>query len=289
MKGIILANGRGTKLAPATSHISKSLLPIYDKPMVYYPLATLMSAGIRDILVIVSRKDKTYFKELLGDGKQFGISIKYAIEKSEKSIADALLVGERFIDKDMVALALGDNVFYGEDLYEQLAEAMSESEGATIFCKKVEDPGCYAVAEIDANENIISIENKPEEPKSDYAVSGLFFFDKEACRLMKKARSGDSDANITDLLNAYLAEGKLKHKVLSENTLWADASTYDSMLSASNRIHDVERGGRAVVGCPEEMALNMGFITRKALSGWISKNPPSPYFDHLAALVESKD
>lgn len=289
MKGIILASGKGTQLAPATSHIAKSLLPIYDKPMIYYPLATLMSAGIKDILVIVPRKDKAYFKELLGDGKQFGISVKYAIQKNGTSIADALIVGDRFADKDMVALALGDNVFYGEELYEQLVEAMSESEGATIFCKKVQDPEMYVVPEIDANGNLITLEARPESPRSDLAMTGLFVFDKDAGRRMKKLRSKNSDARICDLVMQYQSEGKLKHQILSDSTMWADASTYENILAASNHIHNVEKGGKTVVGCPEEMALNMGFITRKALSNWISRNGPSPYFDYLKRLAACKD
>ena len=287
MKGIILAAGKGTRLYPASKHISKILLPVYDKPMIYYPLSTLMSAGIRDIMIIVSKDDKSYFKRLLGDGKQFGISIKYAVQKTQKGIADALLVGEKFIDGDMVALALGDNVFYGEEMYEHLAQAMAESEGATVFCKEVEDPRAFGVAEIDKEGKVLNLEEKPSEPKSNWAVTGLYVYDKNACKYAKTLKpSTRGELEITDLNKKYLDQGKLKAQLLEKDVIWADTGTFDSLLKASNTIYDIEKTGREIIGCPEEVALQRGFITKRQLSEWISKFKHNSYFDYLNALIQ---
>ena len=290
MKGIILAAGKGTRLYPASSHISKTLLPIYDKPMIYYPLTTLMSAGIRDIMIIVSKDDKAYFKKLLGDGKQFGISIKFAVQKTQKGIADALLVGEKFIDGDMVALALGDNVFHGEEMYEHLAQAMAESEGATIFCKQVEDPRAFGVAEINEEGVVISLEEKPPEPKSNWAATGLYVYDKNACKYAKTLKpSTRGELEITDLNRKYLEQGKLKTQLLEKDVLWADTGTFDSLLKSSNEISDIERSGREIVGCPEEVALQRGFITKRQLLEWIGKFGSNPYYDYLHALLQESN
>ena len=290
MKGIILAAGKGTRLYPASSHISKTLLPIYDKPMIYYPLTTLMSAGIRDIMIIVSKDDKSYFKRLLGDGKQFGISIKYAVQKTQKGIADALLVGEKFIDGDMVALALGDNVFHGEEMYEHLAQAMAESEGATIFCKQVEDPRAFGVVEINEEGVVISLEEKPSEPKSNWVATGLYVYDKNACKYAKTLKpSTRGELEITDLNRKYLEQGKLKTQLLEKDVLWADTGTFDSLLKTSNEISDIERSGREIVGCPEEVALQRGFITKKQLLEWIGKSGSNPYYDYLHALIQESN
>ena len=287
MKGIILAAGKGTRLYPASSHISKTLLPIYDKPMIYYPLTTLMSAGIRDIMIIVSKDDKSYFKRLLGDGKQFGISIKYAVQKTQKGIADALLVGEKFIDGDMVALALGDNVFYGEEMYEHLAQAMAESEGATIFCKQVEDPRAFGVAEINEDGKVISLEEKPSRPRSAWAATGLYVYDKNACKYAKTLKpSSRGELEITDLNKKYLEQGKLKAQLLETDIIWVDTGTFDSLLNASNIIYNIEKTGRNVVGCPEEVALQHGFITKKQLAEWIEKFASNTYYDYLHALIQ---
>ena len=286
MKGIILAAGKGTRLYPASSHISKTLLPIYDKPMIYYPLTTLMSAGIRDIMIIVSKDDKAYFKRLLGDGKQFGISIKYAVQKTQKGIADALLVGEKFIDGDMVALALGDNVFYGEEMYEHLAQAMAESEGATIFCKQVEDPREFGVAEIDKDGKVCGLEEKPTEPKSNWAATGLYVYDKNACKYAKSLKpSARGELEVTDLNAIYMKQNKLKAQMLESDVIWADTGTFDSLLKASNTIYDIEKSGREIVGCPEEVALIRGFITKRQLQEWISKFKPNAYYDYLSSIV----
>ena len=287
MKGIILAAGKGTRLYPASSHISKTLLPIYDKPMIYYPLTTLMSAGIRDIMIIVSKDDKAYFKRLLGDGKQFGISIKYAVQKTQKGIADALLVGEKFIDGDMVALALGDNVFHGEEMYEHLAQAMAESEGATVFCKQVDDPRAFGVAEIDKRGSVLNLEEKPSEPKSNWAVTGLYVYDKNACKYAKTLKpSNRGELEITDLNKKYLEHNQLKAQLLENDVFWADTGTFDSLLDASNTIFEFEKTSRKIIGCPEEVALQRGFITKRQLSEWISSFKSNSYYDYLNLLIQ---
>ncbi|AGI47583.1 Glucose-1-phosphate thymidylyltransferase [Thermoplasmatales archaeon BRNA1] len=290
MKGIILAAGKGTRLYPASSHISKILLPIYDKPMIYYPLSTLMSAGIRDILVIVNKDDRAYFKKLLGDGKQFGISIKYAVQKVQKGIADALIIGEKFADGDNVALALGDNVFYGEEMYELLAEAMSITDGACVFCHEVEDARAFGVAEFGPDGNIVDIEEKPKDPKSNAVVVGLYFYDKECSKLAKTLKpSARGEIEITDLNKLYIKQGKLKALVTGPDTIWADTGTFESLLDASNRVHEVEKTGRAIVGCPEEVALRMGFITKKQLHEWVKKSgSDNAYYGYLNDLASEE-
>lgn len=287
MKGIILAAGKGTRLYPASQHISKILLPVYDKPMIYYPLSTLMSAGIRDILIIVSKDDRSYFKRLLGDGKQFGISIKYAVQKVQKGIADALLVGEKFIDGDMVALALGDNVFYGGEMYEHLAQAMAEPEGATVFCKQVDDPRAFGVAELDKGGKVNNLEEKPSEPKSNWAVTGLYVYDNNACKYAKSLKpSARGELEITDLNKKYMEQGKLKAQLLESDVMWADTGTFDSLFNVSNAIYNVEKTGRAMVGCPEEVALQRGFITKRQLAEWVGKFSINAYYDYLRVLIQ---
>ena len=287
MKGIILAAGKGTRLYPASMHISKILLPIYDKPMIYYPLATLMSAGIRDILIIVTKEDKAYFKKLLGDGKQFGISIKYAIQKVQRGIADALIVGERFINGDSVALVLGDNVFYGEELNENFAKAMAGSEGATVFCKRVENPKAFGVAEVDKDGNVIDIEEKPLVPKSDLAVTGLYIYDKNASTYAKMLKpSVRGELEITDLNKIYLKLGMLNAELLDDAILWADTGTFDSLLQMSNKVYELEKTGRTIIACPEEIALSRGFVTKKQLGEWIVKYKPNAYYDYVNSLLQ---
>ena len=287
MKGIILAAGKGTRLYPASKHISKTLLPVYDKPMIYYPLSTLMSAGIRDIMIIVSKDDKDYFKRLLGNGEQFGISIKYKVQKVQRGIADALLVAEKFIDDDMVALALGDNIFYGENLYEHLAQAVAQSGGATIFCKSVEDPRAFGVAEVDSEGKVVSLEEKPKEPKSNWIATGLYVYDKDACRYAKTLKpSARGELEITDLNKMYLAAGKLSAQLLEDDVLWADTGTFDSLLFASNIIHEVEASKHIILGCPEEVALDRGFITKNKLAEWVKMHPSNAYYEYLGLLSQ---
>lgn len=286
MKGIILAAGKGTRLYPASIHTSKTLLPIYDKPMIYYPLSTLMSAGITDIIIVISKEDKIYFRKLLGDGKQFGISIRYIIQKEQKGIADALLVTEKYIYGTSVALILGDNLFYGKSLYEQLVQAISNSDGATIFCKKVENPSSFGIAEFDSSGRIISIEEKPLVPKSNWAVTGLYFYDKNVCEYAKTLKpSQRGELEITDLNNIYLKEGKLKVQYIEEDVIWADTGTFDSLLETSNYVQEIEHNQRKIVGCPEEIALDMGFITKKQLFERISSFKKNEYYSYLESLL----
>lgn len=286
MKGIILAAGKGTRLYPASKHISKILLPVYDKPMIYYPLSLLMSAGIRDILIIVSKDDKENFKKLLGNGEQFGISIKYKVQKVQRGIADALLVAEKFIGDDMVALALGDNVYLGEELYEHLAQAVAGSDGATIFCKYVEDPRAFGVAEVDPLGNVLSLEEKPKNPKSNWVATGLYVYDKYACGYAKTLEpSARGELEITDLNKIYLNTGKLKAQLLEDVVFWADTGTFDSLLDTSNTIHEIEHTKRIIMGSPEEVALTRGFITENKLAEWIRLHPSNAYYDYLASLM----
>ena len=289
MKGIILAAGKGTRLYPASKHISKILLPVYDKPMIYYPLSMLMGAGIRDIMVIVSKDDKDFFKKLLGNGEQFGISIKYKVQKVQRGIADALLVAEKFIDGDMVALALGDNVFYGDELYEHLVQAIAEPAGATIFCKQVEDPRAFGVAEVDSEGRVLSLEEKPNEPKSKWVATGLYVYDKDACKYAKTLKpSARGELEITDLNRIYLKTGKLSAQLLDEDIFWADTGTSDSLLLASNAIHVVEASKHKILGSPEEVALERGFITKTKLSKWLENTPSNAYYEYLTLLLEEK-
>jgi len=288
MKGIIMAAGRGTRLYPASQHISKILLPIYDKPMIYYPLSALMSAGITEILVIVSKDDRAYFKRLLGDGSQFGIEIKFAVQKTRCGIADAFLLAEKFIGGGNVALALGDNIFCGDEMDELLAEAMS-NDGATIFCKKVEDPERFGVAEFDADGRVVSIEEKPREPKSDMAVTGLYFYDRDAVKYAKQLKpSQRGELEITDLNRLYMQAGKLRAIPLPDEVTWADAGTFDTMLAAGNYVHDAEKNGRALVGCPEQVALSRGYITKKQLLHWVSRFKETSYYSFLKDLALSE-
>ncbi|MGI6009289.1 MAG: glucose-1-phosphate thymidylyltransferase RfbA [Methanomethylophilus sp.] len=288
MKGILLAAGKGTRLYPASQHTSKVLLPIYDKPMVYYPLSALMSAGITEIMVIVSKEDRNYFKRLLGDGSQFGIKIKYAVQKVQRGIADAFLIAEKFIGGGNVALALGDNIFCGDEMDELLAEAMSK-DGATVFCKKVADPERFGVAELDKDGKVVSLEEKPTEPKSDMAVTGLYFYDKDVVKYAKRVRpSKRGELEITDINLMYMKAGKLNAIVLPDSVKWADTGTFDTLLDAGNYVHDTEKTGRALVGCPEQVALNRGYITKKQLLQWVSKFKDNSYYSFLRDLAQSE-
>lgn len=288
MKGIILAAGKGTRLYPASQHISKILLPVYDKPMVYYPLSTLMSAGITEIMIITNRDDRNYFKRLLGDGSQFGIKLKYAVQKVQRGIADAFIIAERFIDGGSVALALGDNIFCGDDMDELLADAMAESDGATVFCKKVMDPHSFGVAEIDESGKVLSMEEKPAEPKSDMAVTGLYFYDSSVVRFAKSLKpSVRGELEITDINKIYMERGNLHAICLPDSVAWADTGTFETMLKASNYIHDVEKNGRAMVGCPEQVALVRGYITKRQLLEWVSRFKETPYYSFVRDLAKA--
>ena len=257
MKGIILAGGSGTRLYPITEGISKQLVPIYDKPMIYYPLSTLMLAGIKDILVITTEEDQKGFKRLLKDGKQFGINIEYTIQPSPDGLAQAFLLGEKFIGNDECAMILGDNIFYGNGFNEILAQATQNAKQgkATIFGNQVKDPERFGIMELDDNHNVISVEEKPEHPKSNYAITGLYFYPKgvsEKAKLIKPSKRGELE--ITSLNDLYLQEKKLKAEILGEGFTWFDTGTFDSQLDASNMIRTIQNNKDKVICCPEQIA-----------------------------------
>ena len=261
MKGIILAGGKATRLYPVTKGICKQLLPVYDKPMIYYPLSALMLAGIRDILIISNPNDISRFKDLLGDGRNLGIKFSYAIQEEPKGIAESLIIGQEFIGKERVCLILGDNIFYGHDLTELLKEASRLETGAIAFGYYVKDPQRYGVLEFDDKCNVVSIEEKPKKPKSNYAVCGLYFYDNNVARIAKNLKpSKRGELEITDVNNEYLKRGKLKVKLLGRGYAWLDTGTYDSLIDASIFIKTVEERQGLKIGCIEEVAYRMKYI-----------------------------
>ena len=261
MKGIILAGGAGTRLYPSSLSISKILLPIYDKPMIYYPLSTLMLADIKDILVITNEADFDNFKRVLGDGKRLGMSIQYKIQYVQCGIADAFLIAEDFINGDDVVLILGDNIFYGENLHEILKKAQKTNRGATVFGYPVDDPERFGVAEIDSDNKVISLEEKPKHPKSNYAVTGLYFYDKNVCEFAKTLKpSARGELEITDLNKIYLEKGLLDMQILDKSYVWLDTGTHESMLEASKFVHETEVKTGKKLACVEEIACKEGFI-----------------------------
>ena len=288
MKGIILAGGAGTRLFPASLPISKILLTIYNKPMVYYPLTTLLLAGIKDILIITNEADYENFRKLLGDGSQFGITIKYRIQYVQKGIADAFFIGEDFIDKDSVALILGDNIFYGENFGTLMKNAISKNEGATVFGYKVPDPERFGVVEFDENKKAISLEEKPQNPKSNYAVTGLYFYDNNVCEYVKTLKpSARGELEITDLNKVYLEKNKLNVEILDESFEWLDTGTHESMLEASNFVQKTEVQGK-FVGCVEEVAYRQGFISAKNLWKNLEKyGDKNDYYNNIKKLLVS--
>lgn len=287
MKGIILAAGKGTRLYPASQPISKILLPVYDKPMIYYPLATLMLAGIKDILIITNEESDLNFKKLLGDGSQIGLNIEYKIQKIQRGIADAFIIAEDFIGEDDVALILGDNIFHGFGFSTLMKNAIENNNGATVFGYHVNDPERFGLVEFDKNKKVLSLEEKPKQPKSNYAVTGLYFYDKNVCEYAKSLKpSARGELEITDLNKVYLEQGKLNVEILGRGFAWLDTGTQDSMLEASNFVSAIERNKGEQIACIEEIALNKGFISKEQLTVNLAQfKGKSSYYDYVFSLI----
>lgn len=284
MKGIILAGGSGTRLYPLTKAVSKQLMPIFDKPMVYYPLSTLMQAGIRDILIISTEKDLPKFIELLGDGSQLGCQFSYKIQEKPRGLADAFIVGEEFIGSDKVAMILGDNIFYGSQIDEQLKNNL-DIDGGLGFAAKVTNPARYGIYGFDKNMKVTSIEEKPKKPKSNYANSGLYFFDNEVIEIAKSVKpSARGELEITSVLDAYLKKGKLRVCLLDRGTAWLDTGTFDSMMQASQFVQVVEERQGMKIGCIEETAYRQGYITKLELHKLAEDLVKSGYGTYLKNL-----
>lgn len=291
MKGIILAGGSGTRLYPLTKVTSKQLLPIYDKPMIYYPLSTLMLAGIKDILIISTPEDTPRFEELLGDGSKFGIDLSYAVQPSPDGLAQAFIIGEDFIGDDTCAMVLGDNIFYGSYFRKNLADAVKAAEEgyATIFGYYVKDPERFGIVEFDKNRNVVSVEEKPQHPKSNYCITGLYFYDNRVVKMAKQVKpSARGELEITDLNRLYLNEGKLKVQLLGRGFAWLDTGTMDSLMEASVFVQTVQNRQGVVISAPEEIAYMEGLISKEQLLESAKMYGKSPYGEHLKIVAEGK-
>lgn len=286
-KGIILAGGSGTRLHPATLAISKQLLPVYDKPMIYYPLSTLMLGGIRDILIISTPQDTPRFEQLLGDGSQWGLNLSYAVQPSPDGLAQAYTIGADFVGNNPSALVLGDNIFYGHDLHKLLDNACLRPQGATVFAYHVHDPERYGVADFDANGKVLSLEEKPAQPKSNYAVTGLYFYDNQAVDLVRELKpSARGELEITDLNKLYLAQNQLNVEIMGRGYAWLDTGTHDSLLDASQFIATIESRQGLKVACPEEIAYHQGWIDAEQVSRLATPLAKNGYGQYLLGLLK---
>lgn len=293
MKGIILAGGSGTRLYPITEGISKQLMPIYDKPMIYYPLSVLMLAGIKDILIITTPEDQPNFKKLLKDGKQFGINLEYAIQPSPDGLAQAFIIGEKFIGDEPCAMVLGDNIFYGSGFNTLLSQAMQNAEDgyATIFGNQVRDPERFGIMEIDESESgtyVLSVEEKPPKPKSNYAITGLYFYPSGVAKIAKKVKpSARGELEITTLNDLYLKASKLKAALLEDGFTWFDTGTFDSQIEAANMIRTIEKNKDNVVCCPEQIAYYKGWITKEQLQDRAELLKKNSYGEYLSKVIRN--